>query len=70
MVAEGFCRDADDHAAHVATLHALGREPDRSDLAWKLGLDRDVLDETLRTTEIRNFIRRRVKPAKSARGRA
>ena len=70
MVAEGFCRDAEDHAAHVAALHALGRDPARCDLAWRLGLDRDVLDETLRTTEIRNFIAHRVKPVKSARGRA
>ena len=40
------------------------------DLAWRFGLDRQVLDTDTRLTEIRNFINLRVKPAKSARGRA
>ncbi len=70
MTAEGFCRDADDHAAHVEALRTLARDPARTDLAWRLGLDADILDPARRTTEINNFIRHRVRPTKSARGRA
>jgi GMP synthase (glutamine-hydrolysing) len=40
------------------------------DLAWRFGLDKQVLDTDKRLTEIRNFITSRVKPMKSARGRA
>ncbi|MDJ1158229.1 type 1 glutamine amidotransferase [Chelatococcus sp. SYSU_G07232] len=70
LVAEGFCRSEDDVRSYVADLLALDREPTRGDLAWRHGLDAQVLDPLLRTTEIRNFVRHRVLPAKSERGRA
>ena len=47
-----------------------GEDPSRFDLAWKHGLDAEILDEDRRLTEIRNFITHYVKPKKSARGRA
>ena len=40
------------------------------DLAWRHGLDAEVLDPMLRTREIRNFVESRVKPETSRRGRA
>jgi GMP synthase (glutamine-hydrolysing) len=70
LVREGFCRSPEDAAAYTADLAALHREPTRFDLAWRHGLDGEVLDPQRRTREIRNFIARRVKPEKSARGRA
>ena len=70
LVGEGFCEGPEDAAAYVADLVALHTEPHRPDLAWRLGLDAQVLDPVRRTTEIRNFIEHRVKPTKSARGRA
>jgi GMP synthase (glutamine-hydrolysing) len=54
----------------VADLAALHAEPHRTSLAWRLGLDAEVLDPVRRTREIRNFIEHRVKREKSARGRA
>jgi GMP synthase (glutamine-hydrolysing) len=69
LVAEGFCESLDDAAAYVADLRALHAEPDRRDLAWRHGLDREVLDPVRRTREIRNFVAGLVKPTKSARGR-
>lgn len=70
LVREGFCRTAEDAAAYVADLMALDAQPDRADLAWRHGLDAEVLDPARRTREIRNFVEHRVKPEASRRGRA
>jgi GMP synthase (glutamine-hydrolysing) len=68
LVAEGFCETLEDAASYVADLVALHTEP-RPDLAWRHGLDEEVLDPARRTREIRNFVEHRVKPEKSRRGR-
>ena len=70
LVREGFCRNPEDAAAYTADLAALHEEPARFDLAWRHGLDAEVLDPERRTREIRNFVQHRVKPEKSARGRS
>jgi GMP synthase (glutamine-hydrolysing) len=69
LVSEGFCLTIEAAAAHVADLAALHADPARTDLAWRHGLDAQVLDPSLRVTEIRNFVERRAKPTASARGR-
>ena len=43
----------DAYACQVDDLH---REPGRRDLAWRLGLDEQVTDGSLRLTEARNFV--------------
>lgn len=70
LVKEGFCRTPEEVAAYAADLAALHESPSRFDLAWRHGLDREVLEPERRTREIRNFVEARVKPEKSARGRA
>jgi GMP synthase (glutamine-hydrolysing) len=70
LVAEGFCRSMEDAAGYTADLEALHDEPLRPDLAWRHGLDAEVLNFERRTREIRNFIEHRVKPESSRRGRA
>lgn len=60
-------REVEDHAALVEALH---HAPDRGDLAWRLGLNDEVIVPEHRTAEIRNFIEHLVKPTCSARGRA
>lgn len=70
LVREGFCRTPEEAVAYVADLNALHREPTRFDLAWRHGIDAEVLETERRTREIRNFIEHRVKTEKSARGRA
>jgi GMP synthase (glutamine-hydrolysing) len=70
LVTEGFCRSTEDAAAYAADLRALHGEPLRPDLAWRHGLDAEVLDFQRRTREIRNFVEHRVKPECSRRGRA
>ncbi|WP_315986490.1 type 1 glutamine amidotransferase [Microvirga sp. Mcv34] len=70
LVREGFCRTAEDAVAYAQDLSTLDKDPARFDLAWRHGIDAEVLDPQRRTREIRNFIEHRVKTAKSARGRA
>ena len=54
---------------HADLIEALGREPDRADLSWRLGLDREVTDQHRRTTELRNFVEHLVQPTRERRGR-
>lgn len=70
LVREGFCRTADEAIAYTQDLTALDADPSRFDLAWRHGIDAEVLDPGRRTREIRNFIEHRVKAGKSTRGRA
>lgn len=70
LIEQGLARDeaaVEDHAGRIEALH---REPGRRDLAWQLGVDREVTDPGLRRRELRNFIERLVKPTRSRRGRA
>lgn len=69
LVAEGFARDTPAVNSYVADLMAVHDDPARTDLAWRLGLDSQVLEPALRLTEISNFLEHRVKPTKSMRGR-
>jgi len=70
LVQKGFCRNAGEAEGYADELAALHADPARTDLAWRHGLDAEVLDPGRRTREIRNFIEARVMPEKSARFRA
>jgi GMP synthase (glutamine-hydrolysing) len=70
IVEHGLARDDLDVATYAAVVEALHKAPQRRDLAWRLGLDEQVIDETKRMTELRNFIDHLVLPTRSARGRA
>lgn len=70
LVREGFCRTPQEVHSYTADLRALHEEPTRFDLAWRHGIDAEVLDVKRRTREIRNFVEHGVKTEKSARGRA
>jgi GMP synthase (glutamine-hydrolysing) len=70
LIAEGFCKDETSAKAWLDDMLTLDAEPDRQDLAWAHGLDREVLDTERRVTELRNFMEHRVKPHASTRGRA
>ena len=70
MIKEGFRKDEASAKAWLDDMLTLDAEPNRQDLAWAHGLDREVLDAERRVTELRNFMEHRVKPHASARGRA
>jgi GMP synthase (glutamine-hydrolysing) len=70
LIKEGFFADEAARNSYVADLEALDREPDNKALAWRYGIDSNVLDARVRTTEIANWLTQQVLPARAARGRA
>lgn len=70
LIDDGFFRSLGELEAHAALYSALGEDPGRRDLAWRLGIDADVLDPLTRMAEIANWLNHAVRPAKSQRGRA
>jgi GMP synthase (glutamine-hydrolysing) len=69
MAREGFVRTKDEAETHCRELLALHDDRSRTDLAWKHGLDAQVLNDQLRLTEISNWMAHQVKPKASTRGR-
>ncbi len=70
LTEEGFCRDEAAAQDWIGDIYALDAEPTRLDLAWRHGLDDEVLDPHRRVTELRNFLSHRVQPRMSERSRA
>jgi len=48
--------------AHIGQLETLHENPTRQDIIEELNLKPDVLDESLRTVEVRNWINHLVLP--------
>nr|WP_246422428.1 type 1 glutamine amidotransferase [Roseospira visakhapatnamensis] len=63
LIADGLAADTAAVARHAEVLETLGADPGRRDLAWRLGIDHDVLDDARRLTEIRNWLVHQVLPA-------
>ena len=70
LIAHGLARRVEDVERIAGLVDALAHEPERADLAWQLGLDRQVTDALCRSTELRNFINFLVKPTMADRARA
>lgn len=62
LVKLGFFGSREAAFASSATLDSLHADPKRSDLAWQVGVDKDILDPDCRRLEIRNWIERMVRP--------
>lgn len=56
MLVGGFLPNHDALEAHIGDLQDVTANPDRLDLRWRLGVDRDVLDADVRCLEIRNWV--------------
>ena len=69
LVTEGVVNSRGTLDSHAELIAELGTDPDRRDLAWRLGIDREITDPTRRTREITNFVEHLVRPTRSARGR-
>lgn len=67
LVKDGFFADRAAGESYVGLMEALHAEPERKDLAWLLGVDADVMDKTVRQTEVRNWIEHLVMPTMAKR---
>lgn len=56
LISDGHFADQAALDVFVAELEALQADPTRSDIAWKLGIDQDVLDPAMRQLEFRNWL--------------
>jgi GMP synthase (glutamine-hydrolysing) len=56
LIKARLAQDRETLKAHARLIADLGRQPERRDLAWQLGLDEEVTVPERRTTELRNFI--------------
>ena len=62
LVRLGFFAGEAAGMAHIDQLEALHADPSREDIATALGLKADVMDDSLRTVEVRNWINHLVLP--------
>lgn len=69
LIEHKLAADAADVETTATLIDALARDPARSDLAWRLGLDAQVTDPTRRRTELRNMLKHLVEPTAARRGR-
>ncbi|MSP67637.1 MAG: type 1 glutamine amidotransferase [Alphaproteobacteria bacterium] len=60
LVGQGFFADRGAGMRVIADFEALHQDPSRSDLAWRYGLDADVLDADERLCEVGNWVREQV----------
>jgi GMP synthase (glutamine-hydrolysing) len=70
LIEEGFYASTAELEMHIAALRSLYRDPAQPGLAWRLGIDRDILDPLQRQLEIANWINDQVRPSQSRRSRA
>lgn len=70
LVDDGLYPTSADLAEHVEEIMALHRDPDLKGLAWRLGVDGDILNPSMRLSEISNWVTDVVRPEQSRRGRA
>jgi len=70
LIEHQLARAPDDVEQTATLIDALAREPERVDLAWRLGLDEQVTDPAQRRRELRNFIDHLVTPVRAERHRA
>jgi len=69
LIRENFFADNADIEGFAQDLEALDRKPATKRLAWRHGIGKNVLDKTMRTAEVRNWIEFQVLPTRVKRGR-
>lgn len=62
LMNEGFFTDEAQKNSYVRDLRAIGKDPSRTDIAWRYNLGPELTEAVERVTELRNFIETRVKP--------
>ncbi len=62
LIRYGFFKSEQAAHEYVDLLEDLHKDPSRKDIAWLLGIDADVMNEDVRLTEVRNWVRNLVLP--------
>ncbi len=57
MISEGFFADNADFKSYISTVNRLIHNPKNKALAWRLGVDDNILNDELRNAEIINWIK-------------
>jgi GMP synthase (glutamine-hydrolysing) len=61
LVVEGFFKDLSELESYAADLTTLETDQKRRDIAWRLALGEDILDEGMRLSELSNWITSQVR---------
>lgn len=69
LVERSLARTEAEVETQAALFEGMSREPERLDLAWRLGVDREVIEGERRRTELANAIQHLIRPARAHRGR-
>ena len=69
LIGEGFFLNEADIETFVSDLYALDKNPNDKRLAWRHGINQNVLDKRLRTNEVANWVQFQVLPTRAKRGR-
>jgi len=56
LTEQGFFKDHDDMQSYVDKMQELYKNPDRTDLIWQLGIDEDIIDDSIRQSEFKNWL--------------
>src|SRR4029079_5158273 len=64
LIDEGFFLDTREIASFADDLATLDRHPSEQRRAWRYGISRNVLDKTLRTGEVANWLQYQVLPTR------
>lgn len=56
LIETGYFADNAAADSFITELETLHTDPSRRDIAWRLGIDEDVMDENIRTLEVKNWI--------------
>jgi GMP synthase (glutamine-hydrolysing) len=68
LVAQGSFASEAEANAYIEDLETLHADPERADLAASHRIGESLLDETIRTLEVRNWIDHQVRPASTSNG--
>ncbi len=56
LTEQGFFKDHEAMQSYVDKMEELYREPSRMDLKWQLGIDEDLIDDSIRQAEFKNWL--------------
>jgi len=69
LIGEGFFANEEDMQTFACDLDTLDKDPHCKRLSWRHGISKNVLEKTLRVSEVANWIEFQVLPTRVKRGR-